>query len=51
MTRIKVVCMDCGVLVRWKDGDGVTGTSHGLCDPCAAARMAEIRLTKQKRQD
>lgn len=33
---MKVVCMDCGALIREREGEG---TSHGLCPACYEARV------------
>jgi putative DNA primase/helicase len=34
MTTIKVVCCYCGADLGEKDGQGVEGISHGICDDC-----------------
>lgn len=34
MSVINVVCMYCGKDMGTKDGQGVTGTSHGICPEC-----------------
>lgn len=33
-TTLKIVCAWCGKDMDTKDGQGVTGTSHGICDEC-----------------
>jgi hypothetical protein len=47
-TRIDVYCSDCGTFMYWKDGQGVSGKSHGLCNDCKDDMMDEVRrgLTK-----
>ena len=34
MSIIKVVCAWCGKDMGEKDGQGVEGISHGMCDKC-----------------
>jgi hypothetical protein len=29
-----VLCSDCGKYLDIKDGHGVAGTSHGMCEKC-----------------
>lgn len=33
-TVITVVCAYCEDFMKEKDGRGVTGVSHGVCEPC-----------------
>mgnify|MGYP001593043777 FL=1 len=33
-TILKVVCMYCGAGMGEKDGQGVEGISHGICEQC-----------------
>jgi len=42
-TVLKVECAWCGKDMGEKDGKGQEGTSHGICDECAA-KMMERRL-------
>lgn len=34
MTTITVVCAWCGETIGEKDGQGVEGESHGICNKC-----------------
>ena len=43
-TRIDVYCMMCHELIETKPGYGVEGDSHGVCDECLAAWVAELGL-------
>lgn len=36
---IRVICMDCHKDLGEKDGKGVDGVSHGLCDECMDKRI------------
>lgn len=47
-TVLTVVCMDCSCLMGERDGQGVSGVSHGLCPDCLARRRVEA---KQSRND
>ncbi len=40
-TILKVKCMDCGADMGEKDGKGVTGISHGICEKCWNERYPE----------
>lgn len=31
---IATVCMECGLFIGLKDGEGCYGISHGFCLPC-----------------
>jgi hypothetical protein len=43
-TRIDVYCMVCKRFLYWKDGQGVSGKSHGLCnDPGCREKIMEGR--------
>lgn len=44
---MKVICMDCRKDLGEKDGHGVEGVSHGLCDECYEQRKTEIRAMKE----
>lgn len=37
-TVLKIACMDCGKSMGEKDGQGVEGTTHSLCEECWAVR-------------
>ncbi|MCD6527029.1 MAG: hypothetical protein J7K75_08590 [Desulfuromonas sp.] len=37
-------CMSCGKLLGFKDGRGVSGTTHGICDECGRQLLAEEGL-------
>ena len=43
-TRIDVYCMLCGRYLGSKPGEGIAGVSHGVCDECLAAWVAELGL-------
>lgn len=34
MSKLKVVCAWCGKDMGEKEGDGVEGVSHGMCEEC-----------------
>lgn len=36
VTWIRVECAWCGRFMRWVNGHGKTGTSHGICPKCAS---------------
>lgn len=36
MTMLKVICAWCGKELGEKDGEGVEGISHGICEDCLA---------------
>lgn len=36
-------CMDCDKYMGTKNGNGIAGMSHGLCDNCFSKRMEEMR--------
>lgn len=40
---MKIVCAWCGKDMGEKDGDGVDGVSHGLCQRCLAKLLAKVR--------
>lgn len=43
-TRIDVYCMVCGTFIHSKDGQGVSGISHGIClDPECKKKIMEGR--------
>jgi hypothetical protein len=54
-TVIEVFCMFCTTLIGLKDGEGISGVSHGVCDDCApeySARMtAELFTLQKERRD
>ena len=39
---ITVVCAWCGARIRTLDGDGQSGTSHGICPKCYAKEMRKV---------
>ena len=41
-TVMKVVCAWCGVDMGTKDGQGQTGTTHGMCRKCAKKELAKL---------
>jgi hypothetical protein len=43
MTIITVICSYCGRQIGTKDGQGVEGESHGICELCLPKVQAEIR--------
>jgi len=40
-TRMKIVCAWCGRELGEKDGRGIEGVSHGLCNKCLARLQEE----------
>jgi len=51
--RMKVVCAWCGESMGKKDGNGVQGISHGLCQKCLAKLMAKVESkgSTEEKQD
>jgi len=43
---MKIVCSYCGKNIGEKDGDGVEGISHGICEVCLAKLQTEVDKTK-----
>jgi hypothetical protein len=43
-TVIVVLCAWCGKHLGTKDGQGVSGVSHGMCQDCARAFLEELEL-------
>lgn len=41
-TILKIECMYCRVSMGEKDGQGVEGTSHGICPKCLSERFPDI---------
>ena len=41
-TVIVVLCAWCGKHLGTKDGQGVSGVSHGMCAECARAFLEEL---------
>ena len=33
-SKMKIVCAWCGKEMGWKEGEGVNGVSHSICDEC-----------------
>jgi len=44
---MRIECAWCKKLIGFKDGQGKTETSHGICPKCYAKEMAEIGLYKK----
>jgi len=46
---IIVICSYCKKIINIKDGEGVSGTSHGICNSCLTPvkRHLKKRLAKQ----
>ena len=42
ITTIKVVCSYCNKEMGEKDGEGVTGVSHSICEKCQIIQRAEL---------
>ena len=42
-TVIYTFCAECKVYKGTKDGYGISGISHGLCEPCAEIQMKKIK--------
>jgi len=47
-TTLKIVCMWCGKDMGEKDGEGVEGTSHSICEACHDYRHSKIGKRKLK---
>lgn len=45
MTIIKIECGWCGKPLGEKDGKGVEGVSHGICDDCLTKNFPHIADT------
>ena len=41
-TILKIVCMWCGREMGEKDGEGVEGTSHSICEACWYEHYPEL---------
>lgn len=41
MTTLTVTCAWCSSPMGTKEGEGVEGTSHGMCDSCYKKLMTE----------
>lgn len=39
---LKIECVYCGKHMGYKDGEGVTGISHSVCDECFKIEMDKI---------
>ena len=42
--KLLIVCSECGIIIGTKDGHGVTGVSHGICEYC----MKRLNLKLQE---
>lgn len=42
-TQITVICCICHKDLGTKDGQGVSGISHGFCDTCRDKALAKIK--------
>ncbi len=38
---IQTICGWCGKHLGWKDGQGVQGISHGICNNCAKTMRSD----------
>ena len=45
-TIITIICCKCGKYLGKKDGEGVTGISHGYCDDCLEKELKKIESIK-----
>lgn len=43
MTVIRIVCQYCHDEIGTKDGEGITGTSHGTCASCDGKTEAALK--------
>lgn len=43
---LKVICGWCLVFMYEIDGEGVEGTSHGMCTPCYEKEIKDLGLDK-----
>ncbi len=41
MQKIKIICAWCGKDMGEKEGEGIEGVSHGMCNECAAEVQAK----------
>lgn len=41
-TTLKIVCMYCNTDMGEKDGEGVEGTSHSVCDKCLKEQLVKL---------
>lgn len=48
VTTIKVVCQFCHAKMREKDGQGMSGTSHGICPICRLMSEDEQKKVYQQ---
>lgn len=42
-TVIYTICMYCKRFIGTKDGGGIYGTSHGICEECYKKQIEELR--------
>ena len=40
---IEIVCAYCGKKMGEKDGEGVSGISHSICEKCFVIQMKEMK--------
>ena len=40
--KIKIICAWCGKEMGEKEGEGIEGISHGMCNKCAAEVQAKV---------
>ena len=45
-TILTVICAWCGKDMGEKDGQGVSGVSHGMCPDCYSKAMADLRIAE-----
>jgi hypothetical protein len=47
--KIKIICAWCGKDMGEKDGEGIEGVSHGMCNECAVAVQTISRMEDRPR--
>jgi hypothetical protein len=45
---IEVICSGCGKHLGFKDGMGISGVSHSLCEECARTTLEKMRSDLRK---
>ena len=51
MTILTIICSYCGADLGVKPGEGVTGTTHGICDNCLEKETRAVLATMQVQRE
>ncbi len=47
MTILRIVCSYCKTEMGYKDGEGVSGDSHSICEKCWKELFPDIEYPKE----